>query len=245
VFTKASFALAAVLALAACGDKAGNGQQAAPVAAQAAPNGQDWTQTVAKTDEGFVMGNPNAPIKLVEYGSRLCPTCGAFAREGFEPLTENYVKTGKVSFEFREFLVHGAMDMPPALIGTCVGAEPFFPLLEEMFANQNSFIDAAQKAPPNVQQAIEAAAPAEKFRLLSEAMGLTEFVKQRGVSADKAQSCLSDAAAIDRLAKITQDRGPGGDGTVTGTPTFLINGKVAQGAIGWPDVEKALKQAGA
>lgn len=238
-------AITAVLALAACSDKAGSGQQAAPVAAQPAPAGQDWTQTVAKTDEGFVMGNPNAPIKLVEYGSRLCPTCGAFAREGFQPLTEGYVKTGKVSFEFREFLVHGAMDMPPALIGTCVGAEPFFPLLEEMFASQSSFIDAVQKAPAPVQQAIDAAPPAEKFRLMSDAMGLTDFVKQRGVSADKAQSCLTDAAAIDRLAKQTQDHGPGGDSLVTGTPTFLINGKVVQGAIGWPDVEKALKQAGA
>ena len=236
-----------VLSLAACGDKGATTAQQSPVAAVAAPAGQDWTQVVAKTAEGFVMGNPNAPIKLVEYGSRLCPTCGAFAREGYEPLTNTHVKSGKVSFEFREFLVHGAIDVPPALIGTCVGTEPFFPLLEQMFANQQSFPDAIQKAPPAVQQAIEAAPPAQRFRLMADAMGLTDFVKQRGVPAARAEQCLSDTAEIDRLTKQTQSKGPAptGDGTVSGTPTFLLNGKVVDGAITWPQVEQALKRAGA
>jgi protein-disulfide isomerase len=237
---------ASLLPLAACGGGADTGNtQAPPVAAQAAPAGQDWSQTVAKTAEGFVMGNPNAPLKLVEYGSRLCPTCGAFAREGFQPLVDNYVKTGKVSFEFREFLVHGPMDMPPALIGTCVGADPFFPLLEQMFANQQALADALQKAPPATLQAIDAAPPAQKFRLMADAMGLTDFAKQRGVPEAKVQACLTDTAEIDRLAKLTQDKGPGGDKTVSGTPTFLLNGKVIDGAVGWTQVEAALKRAGA
>ncbi len=237
--------LALALALAACGGKDDGKTQAAPVAAAPAPAGQDWTQTVAKTAEGYVMGNPAAPIKLVEYGSRLCPTCGAFAREGYTPLIDTYVKAGKVSFEFREFLVHGPMDMPPALLGNCVGAEPFFPLLEQMFANQEQFVDALQKAPADVQAAINAAPPAQRFRLMADAMGVVDFVKQRGLPADKAQACLTDTAAIDHFAKQTQDKGPGGDGTVSGTPTFLINGKPAEGAITWTQVEAALKRAGA
>ena len=86
------------LALAACSknDSTGNVDQpaAAPVAAAAAPAGQNWTETVVKTPEGYLMGNPNAPIKLVEYGARSCPTCGAFAREAYRPLTEKYVASG-------------------------------------------------------------------------------------------------------------------------------------------------------
>ncbi|MDB5696603.1 MAG: protein-disulfide isomerase [Sphingomonas bacterium] len=237
--------LALSLSLAACGGTTGstgdNTAAAAPVAGTAAPAGQDWTQTVARTAEGFVMGNPNAPIKLVEYGSRLCPTCKAFADAGYKPLTENYVKAGKVSFEFREFLVHGPADMPPALLGTCVGTEPFFPLMEQMFANQPQFTDKFAAA----QQALQTAPPAQRFRAMADAMGLVDFVKQRGVPEAKAQACLTDAAEIDRLTKITQDKGPGGDGTVAGTPTFLLNGKVAEGAISWAQVEEALKKAGA
>ena len=52
----------------------------------------------------------------------------------------------------------------------------------------------------------------------------------------------ADTAAIERLAKITQDRGA--DGTVGGTPTLIVNGTKVDG-ITWPDVEKALKAAGA
>ena len=54
---------------------------ARPVANVAAPNG-DWTQTVAATERGFRMGNPNAPVKLVEYASITCPHCAEFSAEG-------------------------------------------------------------------------------------------------------------------------------------------------------------------
>ena len=233
--------------LAACGGSGGNSTQAAPVAAAKPPAGKDWTQVVAQTDQGFQMGNPNAPIKLVEYGSRLCPTCGAFATTGYAPLTENYVKTGKVSFEFREFLVHGPPDMAPALLGRCVGADAFFPMLEQMFANQTQFTDRWQHMTPVQQQQIMSAPPADAFRLWAENMGLIDFVKERGLPEPAARACIANAAEIDRLTKQTQDNGPGpaGSGTVTGTPTFLINGTVADGVVTWSGMEQALKRAGA
>lgn len=240
--------IALALTLAACGGGAADTSQAAPVKAVAAPAGQDWTQTVARTAEGYVMGNPAAAIKLVEYGSRLCPTCRAVATEGFEPLTANYVKSGKVSFEFREFLVHGQVDVPPSLLGSCVGADPFFPLLEQMYQNQPQFLDALQKSDPAVEARINAAKPPQTFLLMGRAMGLIEFVKARGVPEAKATQCLTDMAEINRLTKQTQGKGPesaGGDGTVSGTPTFLINGKVADGVITWTALDQALKRAGA
>jgi protein-disulfide isomerase len=232
------------LALASCGDGAGGnaGTPAAPVAAVKAPAGQNWLETSAKTAEGYVLGNPDAPIKLVEYGSRLCPACKGFADTGYRPLTEQYVSTGKVSFEFREFLIHGAADLPPALLGQCGGAAPFFPLMEQMYANQTAFVDKWQATPPAVQAQLQTAKPAQAVTLLAEQMGLVDFVKQRGIPEAKARACLSDTAAIDRLTKITQDRGA--DGTVSGTPTLIVNGKKVDG-IGWGDVEKALKAAGA
>lgn len=245
-FAAAIVSGALAMSLAACGGGDTGTVRTAPVKAVAAPAGQDWTQTVAKTAEGYVMGSPAAPIKVVEYGSRLCPTCAAFANEGLQPLANNYVKAGKVSFEFREFLVHGPLDMPPALLGTCVGADPFYPLLEQMFQNQQSFEANLQKAGAVVQQQIQTAKPQDAFRLMGQAMGLVDFVKARGVPEAKALQCLSNIDEINRLTKQTQDKGPApGDGTVTGTPTFLINGKVATGVITWPAMEQALKRAGA
>lgn len=234
------------LALAGCskGDATGNVAAAAPVAAAPAPAGQNWTETVSKTPEGgYRMGNPDAPIKLVEYGSRLCPTCGAFAREGYEPLTKTYVASGKVSFEYREFLVHGAPDLPPALLGLCGGAQPFFPILEQMYQNQQGFDEKLQAMSPAIQAQLQKSTPVDAIRIMAEQMGLIDFIKQRGIPEAKARQCLADKPMIDFLTKVTQDKTA--DGTVTGTPTFLINGKTATGVITWPQMVQALKAAGA
>lgn len=241
-----ALSVCAPLALAACGgngDANGSAPAAAPVAAVPAPAGKDWTQVVSKTAEGYVMGNPNAPIKLVEYGSRLCPACGAFAREGYEPLVNNYVKSGKVSWEFREFLIHGAPDLPPALLGICVGEQTFFPILEQMYQAQTGFNEKLQAMSPDQQKALQNAKPVDVIKALAEQMDLINFVKQRGLPEAKARECLGNMLEIDRLTKQTQDRGA--DGTVTGTPTFILNGKPLKGAITWPDVQAALKNAGA
>lgn len=238
-------ALALTLSLAACGGGTDNtAAPAAPVAPVAAPAGQDWTQTVAQTGEGYVLGNPNAPIKLVEYGSRLCPTCKAFADQGYATLKDNYVKSGKVSFEFRDFVL-SQQDMPLAMLGRCVGADAYFPVMAEMYANQRQFGENLSKADPALLQRIGDAVPAERFQLLGQAMGVIDFVKQRGLPEDRARACLADTALVDRLTKNTQDKGPGGDGTVGGTPTFLLNGRVIDGALSWSQVDTALKAAGA
>jgi protein-disulfide isomerase len=239
-----ALALAPLLAsLAACsGGGDGNVQQAAPVAAVAAPAGGNWTETVAKTAEGYLLGNPAAPIKLVEYGSRMCPTCGAFAREGMQPLENTYVASGKVSYEFRDFMVHGAMDLPATLLGQCVDQSAFFVVLEQAFQNQQAFLDKLQAMPPATQQQLQTMPPVQAVNTMADQMGMVDFFKQRGLPEAKARQCMADTAKIDALTKITQDASTAG--TVTGTPTFLLNGKKLD-AVSWKQVEQALKAAGA
>jgi protein-disulfide isomerase len=240
--------LALPLALAACGGGTDTVQvdntTSAPVAAASAPAGQNWVETVVKTPEGgYRMGNPDAPIKLVEYGARSCPGCGAFAREAMTPLSEKYVASGKVSFEFRDFLVHGAPDLAAALVGTCGGPQPFFPLLEQMYAQQNDYLDKLQKISPAEQQRLTGMTPPQVAASLAETMGLIEFAKQRGIPEAKVRACLADQKAIEELAKITETAS--GNGTVTGTPTLILNDKTIPNATSWADVEAALKAAGA
>ncbi|MDP1027300.1 thioredoxin domain-containing protein [Sphingomonas sp. KR1UV-12] len=238
--------LSAAILLAACsGSGDGNSSSpAAPVAAVPAPAGQNWTETVTKTEEGYRMGNPNAAIKLVEYGSRTCPVCGAFAREGFQPLTSNYVASGKVSFEFRDYMVHGAPDIALALLGTC-GDNPatFFPILEQTYAVQSTFLDKLQALDPATQQALQSQAPAQAVATLADKIGAVEFIKQRGIPEAKARACLADGKKLEAITKPTETATA--NGTVTGTPTFIINGDTAPGVVTWPQLETALKRAGA
>lgn len=240
---KLAAALLPLALLAGCGG-GGNEAPTAPansVATVAAPAGQDWSQTVSTTEGGgYVMGNPDAPLKLLEWGSRLCPTCGAFANAGMRPLIDNYVKTGKVSYEFREFLVHGAPDFAPALIGRCAGTQPFFPMLEEMFAAQPTVLPKMEDA-GQFQQSIQNQTPAQQFTAWAEKLGFIEFAKQRGLPEAQVRACLTDQKQIDALVKYMDQGSASG---VTGTPSFFLNGKKLD-AVSWPQVEQALKNAGA
>jgi protein-disulfide isomerase len=93
---------------------------AAATTAKPAPS-RDWARTVASTPEGgFRMGNPNAKVKLVEYGSLACPHCRHFEQTGYKPLVQQYVRTGRVSYEFRNLLLN-APDIAVSLLAHCAG----------------------------------------------------------------------------------------------------------------------------
>ena len=235
-------ALSLAFALPACGGTS-EGNSTAAATPVAAPAGKNWTETVSKTAEGYVMGNPDAAIKLVEYGARTCPTCGAFAQEGFQPLTNTYVASGKVSFEFRDFIVHGAPDIALALLGTCGSTEAFFPILEQQYANQSAFLDKLQALTPEQQKALEGQTPTAVATSLAQTMGAIDFMKQRGLPEAQARQCLGSMPKLEAIAKPTETATQAG--TVTGTPTFMINGEVVPNTVTWTQLEQALKKAGA
>ena len=236
-------AVSALLALAACGgDNGGNiTAPANSVAAVAAPQGQDWTQVVSRTPEGgYVMGNPNASLKLVEYGSRTCPTCGAFGQTGMQPLENTYVKSGKVSYEFRDFMVH-APDLGVAILGHCAGTAPFFPILEQMYLEQPQFLEKLESA-GSFQQSIQGRTPQAQAVAWVEHLGYIDFLKQRGVPETQARACLADPKLMKAVTDLSQtaiDKG------VTGTPTFFLNGQKLENQVQWSQIEQSLKAAGA
>jgi len=243
-----ALALPALL-VAGCGDNSkGTGTTtaaSAPVAGKAAPAGQSWTDTVVKTaDYGYRMGNPDAPIKLVEYGSRACPFCAQFEAEGFPLLKAQYIASGKVSYEFRDYPIHGALDIAPILLGHCVDDSAFFPLLEAMMANQQTLLAKEQEVAQKVQ-GMQGASPQTIATTFAQDLGYLDFVKQRGVPDAKARACLADSGQLDALTKATAKANA--DHNVTSTPTFLINNEpVALEPTGgaWPQLEQALKRAG-
>ncbi|QIG78453.1 thioredoxin domain-containing protein [Stakelama tenebrarum] len=245
------FSLLAVLAapflmLASCGNGGADSNltvQADPVANVAAEQGRPWTEVVVKTEEGgYRVGNPDAPIKFLEYGSRSCPACYAFATTGFTPLMENYVSTGRVSYEFRDYLIH-PQDLGLALLGRCVGEERFFPMLDQMFEAQPQFAEKERGlAPQRVQQLRSMPAPQAAPQWM-EALGYVDFVKQRGVPQSKVDACLADQDAIAELVRMM--RHASNELGVRGTPTFFINGEQVQSGIIWSDIEPQIRAAGA
>ena len=230
-------ATAAIFASAACNAEKGTDPNTnAPIEAVAAPNGGDWTKTIVATPEGgLLMGNPKADVKLIEYGSMTCPHCAEFAEKGTPQLIDKYVKSGRVSFEFRNFLRDG-LDMSMALVARCGGPERFFTLSEAMYKDQRSFFERAQAATPQQQQAA-AASPAG----FAELAGLQQWAAQRGVPSAKSNACLADQSTQDKLVQVSNDvttQFPG----FSGTPTFIINGKMIEERT-WDSVEPQLRDA--
>lgn len=235
-------AAAVALLLAGCGDGAGNGQAPvsdAPLKQIAAPNG-DWTQTVVKTPEGgFRMGNPDAPVKLVEYGSLSCPHCAEFEEQGGPPLRDKYVKSGQVSWEFRTYLLFGPDAGISALLH-CQGEGAAFPMIEQLYADQRNWSGRLQSLPPEQLQQIQSLPAREAAAAMLQATGVDEFFRQRGMPASRIQSCLADPAVLDQLAAITKRAGDEG---VNGTPSFFINGKSVPTATRWSQLEPELRAA--
>ncbi|WP_313802852.1 thioredoxin domain-containing protein [Sphingobium sp.] len=234
--------IALSLTVAACGKKdAGSTTSADPVAAVAAPAGTKWSETIATTPDGhFVMGNPDAKVKLVEYGSYTCSHCRDFAAESSEELKQ-IVDSGKMSFEFRNY-VRDPIDISTALLARCGGKDIFYPLSEQFFGNQNAMFEKAQALGDEKYKALMSAPPAQRFGQLAQAVGLVDFAKQRGIAEDQAKQCLADTAAAEKLAKGVEEANQ--QYKIEGTPTFILNGVMVENTAAWPALRTKLRETG-
>ena len=238
-------ASAAIFASAACNaEKAGDAAtaKAGPIKPIAAPNNGDWSEMVSETPEGgFLMGNPNAPVKLVEYGSMTCPHCADFQEQAEKTLIDKYVKTGQVSFEFRNY-VRDPFDITATLIARCGGPSSFFGLTRGLFAEQKDWIGKIQAAPQEQQQALMGMPPAQQFNTIAQLAGFQQWAAMRGLPAAKSSACLADEAATTKLVQMNSDATTQYP-EFAGTPTFILNGKMLERTANWAALEPQLRAA--
>ena len=232
------------LGLAACskGKDENAGLSGEPVAKVAAPAGKAWADVVVKTPEGgYRMGNPDAPIKLVEYGSLTCPHCAELSEKGSAEIRDTFVASGRVSFEFRNF-VRDAMDVTAAVLTRCGAPESYFALTEQTFANQADMIKKVQAAGNAAFDAAIALPDDKRGVAMGQLTGLTDFFAARGIAKDQANACLANGAEAAALAKRTQDQAE--QYKIEGTPTFLVNGQ-SIGSLSWEELRTKLQNLGA
>lgn len=206
-------------------------------AAATAPAGKLWDQTITMTSEGFpVLGNPAAPVKLVEFISYTCSHCAEFSKESKLPLGGALVRQGKVSVELRPFL-RTPIDETPSLLALCGSPSKYFDNSAALLAAQTTWFK--PPADPNYTQrwaALESK-PAEQRRMIATDLGLYKLMTARGYTTAELDTCLNDQAKLDMLTKRTDYAGT--TIKVIGTPSFLINGKL-QEIYGWPELQTRL-----
>ena len=237
-------ALPLALGLAACDSKPDEmgGLSGEVVAKVPPPAGKSWADRVEKTaDGGYRMGNPDAPIKLIEFASLTCPHCAHFAQEGSVELRDNFVAGGRVSWEFRNFILN-PIDLTMAMMVRCGAPESFFALTEQSFENQETIISGWDSASEDQRSAVVGLPPAKRYLYIAQLTGLTDFYGARGIAADQASTCLADGAAAEALVDATTKQGEQYE--IEGTPAFVING-ATQSANTWPEIKAKLETMGA
>lgn len=215
-----------------------------PVAA-AAPAGKaasaraDWARTVVATPEGgFRMGNPAAKVKLIEYGSLTCSHCATFAKEGMKSLVSTYVRSGKVSYEYRNMVLNG-LDVAATLVARCGGPGRFFPVADKLYETQTQWKDRVKNLTDAQKQALNALPENQRLGRLAELAGIPGIAAQHGIAPALAKGCLADRAAFDGLGKMNEAASAQG---VQGTPTFFLNGANI-GPHSWVTLEPLLREA--
>ena len=152
----------------------------------------------------LAMGDASG-VPVIEYGSLTCPHCAAFSREVFPELKKDYIDTGKVRFIFREFPRNG-LDVAAFVLARCVGDDKAYAAIELLFSEQDKWAFVDKPLEP-----------------------LIAAMRPAGLSHDQAMTCLKNQSTADAIVAI------GKRGTeevkISGTPTFVIDGKVYGGEL--------------
>jgi len=148
------------------------------------------------------------------------------------------VRTGKVSYEYRNYILNG-VDVTASLLARCAGPGGFFPMAETLYATQPQWIDRIVKMPQAQKDALKALPEGQRLVRLGEIGGLIQVAARFGVAPARSRSCLANPAGLDRLGKMTQAATALG---VTGTPTFFLNGGMLD-VNEWAAVEPLIRQA--
>ncbi len=146
-----------------------------------------------------------AGLPMIEYGSLTCPHCAAFSREVLPELKKDYIDTGKVRYIFREFS-RNPLDVAAFVLARCVGDDKALAAIELLFSEQDKWAFVDKPLEP-----------------------LIAAMRPTGLSHDQAMACLKDQSKVDAVAAIGKRAND--EIKLTGTPTFVIDGKVYGGEL--------------
>jgi len=174
----------------------------------------DAQTVLALTKDDRILGNPDAPITIVEYASLTCPHCAHFANDVLPELKKKWIDTGKVKLVLRDY----PLDEPAlraAMIARCASPDRFYAYVDTFFGSQEKWVTARDYRD-----------------------ALARLVKLGGMSRDEFDKCLNNTALENKIVETRLIASKELD--VNSTPTFFINGTKFTGAPTVEEFDKAL-----
>lgn len=178
------------------------------VAAQQAPP-QPVEPVEVSMDNAFAIGDPDAPVTIVEYTDYQCPFCARHALQTFNRIEEEFVDSGQVRYVFKDMpltQIHPQATLV-AEAARCAGTqdqEAFVTMHDLLFENQRAWSGNG--------------AAADLF---------AEYAAEIGIDGDGFAACLENH---ETEAAVQADMAEAMSLGISGTPAFIINGQQVFGA---------------
>ena len=176
--------------------------------------------------EGHLIGNPNAPVQVLEFADFECPSCGQFASVTEPDVRKRLIATGQVAYRFFDFpLPQHRNTIAASSAAACAGDQgKFWEMHDRIFEGQNDWNTEATTKPNKV---------------------FSQYAKELGLDVDKWQGCI-DAGT--HLPVIEANRKEGERRMVSSTPTFVIGKRQIPGNLSYDNfkayVDSAAAEAG-
>ena len=162
-----------------------------------------------------VLGNPNAPVQIVEYASMTCGHCATFHTEVYPELKKEFIDTGKVSFIFRP-LPWDDLALAVSQVAFCAAPASTPSYVSAFFETHASWVRSKK--------------PLEEIKRVA---------RLGGMGPDQVEKCIMD----EKLRNLMQEikRGALEDLKVKSTPTLFINETRLEGVHRMPELRKAIE----
>jgi protein-disulfide isomerase len=162
-------------------------------------------------------GSPTAPVTVYEMADFQCPACRQFALQTLPVIERDYIQPGKVRWVFVNFPLSSIHKnaVAAAQVAMCAGRQRrFWPVHDALYAHQEEWAPLDNPLP-----------------------ALVALADSAGVEHDALMSCINSRATVDAIARDAQGSVRAG---ANATPSFYIEGGLAQGAIPAPDFSRIL-----
>ena len=173
------------------------------VAPQAAAQTADKTTLLQVQPNDHVLGDPKAPITLIEYASLTCPHCAHFSVAVLPELKKKWIDTGKVKLIYRDFPLDQTA-LKAAQLAECAGKDKYFGVIDMIFETQSKWATATDPM-----------------------ADLGKSLRIAGMGEAEVKACLANDAVANGV--VADYRG-GETLGVNSTPTLFINGTEFKGA---------------
>lgn len=166
------------------------------------------------------LGKPDAKVTVLEFFSLTCTHCAHFYMTTFPQVKTQLIDTGKVRFVYRDFPLD-QVALTAAMIARSLPEDRYEPFISALFANQDRWAFSRQSNPTDE---------------------LWKTAALAGMSRSAFDGAITNAGLKSWIvAQQTADQNKYG---IESTPTFAINGKKAEGAMGFDDFNKLIAAAG-